>query len=105
MTSERSASVNVLRMKEPAHGPGAGEQPRRAGVAAARPAPGQLARGRLGWPRPWPSPPALGSLADIDECVTGIHNCSTNETCFNVQGGFRCLAFECPENYRRSADT
>ncbi|XP_011373281.1 fibulin-1 isoform X2 [Pteropus vampyrus] len=42
---------------------------------------------------------------DIDECVTGTHNCSTNETCFNVQGGFRCLAFECPENYRRSADT
>lgn len=43
--------------------------------------------------------------ADIDECVTGIHNCSINETCFNIQGGFRCLAFECPENYRRSADT
>lgn len=43
--------------------------------------------------------------ADIDECVTGIHNCSVNETCFNIQGGFRCLAFECPENYRRSADT
>uniref|UniRef100_A0A8C9PQD0 Fibulin-1 n=1 Tax=Spermophilus dauricus TaxID=99837 RepID=A0A8C9PQD0_SPEDA len=42
---------------------------------------------------------------DIDECVTGIHNCSINETCFNIQGGFRCLAFECPENYRRSADT
>ena len=48
---------------------------------------------------------ALGSPADIDECVTGIHNCSINETCFNIQGGFRCLAFECPENYRRSADT
>lgn len=44
-------------------------------------------------------------LADIDECVTGIHNCSVNETCFNIQGGFRCLAFECPENYRRSGDT
>lgn len=48
---------------------------------------------------------ALGSPADIDECVTGIHNCSINETCFNIQGSFRCLAFECPENYRRSADT
>uniref|UniRef100_A0A8I5N045 Fibulin-1 n=1 Tax=Papio anubis TaxID=9555 RepID=A0A8I5N045_PAPAN len=42
---------------------------------------------------------------DIDECVTGIHNCSINETCFNIQGGFRCLVFECPENYRRSAAT
>lgn len=47
----------------------------------------------------------LWSLVDIDECVTGIHNCSINETCFNIQGSFRCLAFECPENYRRSADT
>lgn len=46
-----------------------------------------------------------GCLTDIDECVTGIHNCSINETCFNIQGGFRCLAFDCPENYRRSADT
>lgn len=74
-------------------------------------------------PRPWPAeapaPPSEGaaclaglaftvlpgSLADIDECVTGIHNCSINETCFNIQGSFRCLAFQCPENYRRSADT
>lgn len=55
--------------------------------------------------RPRPSLGASGSLTDIDECVTGIHNCSINETCFNIQGGFRCLAFECPKNYRRSADT
>lgn len=59
-----------------------------------------MAWGRLGLHRA-----ALGSPADIDECVTGIHNCSINETCFNIQGGFRCLAFECPENYRRSTDT
>lgn len=49
--------------------------------------------------------PPSGSLVDIDECVTGVHNCSVNETCFNIQGSFRCLAFECPEHYRRSADT
>lgn len=61
--------------------------------------------GLLGWPRPSPCCLGGGSLADIDECVTGIHNCSINETCFNIQGGFRCLAFDCPENYRRSADT
>lgn len=50
-------------------------------------------------------PYCLWVSADIDECVTGIHNCSINETCFNIQGSFRCLSFECPENYRRSADT
>ena len=80
----------------------------------------RAANGRQGWPDPPNSGhphlgrgglgglglhcAALGSPADIDECVTGIHNCSINETCFNIQGGFRCLAFECPENYRRSTD-
>ncbi|NXX53224.1 FBLN1 protein, partial [Scopus umbretta] len=42
---------------------------------------------------------------DIDECVAESHNCSFNETCFNIQGGFRCLSLECPENYRKSGDT
>ncbi|XP_021177717.2 fibulin-1 [Fundulus heteroclitus] len=39
---------------------------------------------------------------DIDECATGAHSCSAAETCFNVQGGFRCLFFECPANFRRT---
>ncbi|KAL4612783.1 fibulin-1-like isoform X1 [Arapaima gigas] len=42
---------------------------------------------------------------DLDECVTGTHNCSETETCFNVQGGFRCLSFECPPNYRRAGES
>ena len=42
---------------------------------------------------------------DVDECVTGTHTCSETESCFNVQGGFRCLAFECPPKYRRSGET
>ncbi|XP_051967561.1 fibulin-2-like [Xyrauchen texanus] len=41
---------------------------------------------------------------DIDECAVGTHNCSTSQTCFNIQGGFRCLSFTCPENYRRVSD-
>ncbi|KAM4711708.1 fibulin-1-like [Anableps anableps] len=40
---------------------------------------------------------------DIDECAAGTHSCSALETCFNVQGGFRCLFFECPTNFRRAA--
>uniref|UniRef100_A0A3B5ME87 Fibulin-1 n=1 Tax=Xiphophorus couchianus TaxID=32473 RepID=A0A3B5ME87_9TELE len=41
---------------------------------------------------------------DIDECAAGTHSCSAKEACFNVQGGFRCLFFECPPNFRRSED-
>ncbi|KAG1949701.1 fibulin-2 isoform X2 [Pimephales promelas] len=42
---------------------------------------------------------------DIDECAIGSHNCSSSQTCFNIQGGFRCLSFACPDNYRRVSDT
>ncbi|XP_043964219.1 fibulin-1-like [Gambusia affinis] len=39
---------------------------------------------------------------DIDECAAGTHSCSAKEACFNIQGGFRCLFFECPPNFRRA---
>uniref|UniRef100_A0A4W5MY57 Fibulin 2 n=1 Tax=Hucho hucho TaxID=62062 RepID=A0A4W5MY57_9TELE len=42
---------------------------------------------------------------DVDECTIGAHNCSLAETCYNIQGGFRCLSFDCPQNYRKSSDT
>uniref|UniRef100_A0A667YZX6 Fibulin 2 n=1 Tax=Myripristis murdjan TaxID=586833 RepID=A0A667YZX6_9TELE len=42
---------------------------------------------------------------DIDECATRAHNCSVGETCYNIQGGYRCLAFSCPQNYRKVSDT
>ncbi|XP_067287431.1 fibulin-2 isoform X2 [Pseudorasbora parva] len=42
---------------------------------------------------------------DIDECAIGSHNCSASQTCFNIQGGFRCLSFACPDNYKRVSDT
>ncbi|CAB1329323.1 unnamed protein product [Coregonus sp. 'balchen'] len=45
------------------------------------------------------------SCRDIDECAIGAHNCSLAETCYNIQGGFRCLSFDCPQNYRKSSDT
>ncbi|XP_030314326.1 fibulin-2 isoform X2 [Calypte anna] len=41
---------------------------------------------------------------DIDECAIGTHNCSAAETCYNIQGSFRCLSFECPSNYRQVSD-
>ncbi|XP_029453365.1 fibulin-2 [Rhinatrema bivittatum] len=44
------------------------------------------------------------SCRDIDECTTGAHNCSSSEFCYNIQGNFRCLSFECPENYRKVSD-
>ncbi|XP_026857595.2 fibulin-2-like isoform X2 [Electrophorus electricus] len=45
------------------------------------------------------------SCQDIDECGTEAHNCTAGETCYNIQGGHRCLGFSCPHNYRRVADT
>lgn len=44
------------------------------------------------------------SLLDVDECALGNHNCSAAETCYNIQGSFRCLSFECPSNYRKVSD-
>ncbi|KAI3369245.1 hypothetical protein L3Q82_007788 [Scortum barcoo] len=42
---------------------------------------------------------------DIDECTAGTHNCSYGQTCYNLQGSFRCLSFECPNNYKKVSDT
>ncbi|XP_077181713.1 fibulin-2 isoform X2 [Paroedura picta] len=41
---------------------------------------------------------------DIDECALGNHNCSSAQSCYNIQGSFRCLLFECPANYRKVSD-
>lgn len=49
--------------------------------------------------------PSGRSCRDIDECTTGAHNCSLAETCYNIQGGYRCLSLSCPPNYRRVSDT
>lgn len=47
----------------------------------------------------------LTVVVDIDECTTGAHNCSLAETCYNIQGGYRCLSLNCPPNYRKVSDT
>ncbi|KAM5148002.1 fibulin-2 [Mantella aurantiaca] len=41
------------------------------------------------------------SCKDIDECDIGTHNCSASDECYNILGSYKCLSFECPENYRR----
>ncbi|KAG7254910.1 hypothetical protein CRUP_034557 [Coryphaenoides rupestris] len=41
----------------------------------------------------------------IDECAIGAHNCSLAQTCYNIQGGHRCLDLGCPPNYGKVADT
>lgn len=37
-------------------------------------------------------------FTDIDECQTGVHNCTETEKCINVLGGNIC---RCDEGYRR----
>uniref|UniRef100_A0A8C7Z651 Fibulin 2 n=1 Tax=Oryzias sinensis TaxID=183150 RepID=A0A8C7Z651_9TELE len=45
------------------------------------------------------------TCTDVDECKVGSHNCSSEKTCFNLQGGFRCLSFDCPHNYKKVSST
>ena len=33
---------------------------------------------------------------DIDECVIGVDNCSSDGTCYNTPGGFNCV---CNQGY------
>ncbi|XP_051865033.1 fibulin-2-like isoform X2 [Pristis pectinata] len=49
--------------------------------------------------------PNRRNCKDLDECTLGTHNCTAAETCFNIQGGYKCLSFECPANYRRVGQT
>ncbi|UJR26258.1 hypothetical protein I4U23_007598 [Adineta vaga] len=36
---------------------------------------------------------------DINECQLGTHNCSNNDVCVNIHGGFRCIHIDCPNGY------
>ncbi|XP_063299802.1 EGF-containing fibulin-like extracellular matrix protein 1 [Pelobates fuscus] len=38
---------------------------------------------------------------DIDECVTGTHNCRADQVCSNLRGSFTCL---CPRGYQKRGE-
>lgn len=42
---------------------------------------------------------------DINECLKGIHNCSKNEKCINLNGQFKCASIACPNGYISSINT
>ena len=46
-----------------------------------------------------PSP--FADLADIDECVLSLHNCSDLEVCLDTEGAFECL---CLDGYIRDME-
>ncbi|XP_078596282.1 uncharacterized protein LOC144873139 isoform X2 [Branchiostoma floridae x Branchiostoma japonicum] len=45
------------------------------------------------------------SCADIKECDTGLHNCTAQQECFNIRGGYRCHDVTCPDNYVKTTPT
>ncbi|XP_069810923.1 EGF-containing fibulin-like extracellular matrix protein 1 [Dendropsophus ebraccatus] len=38
---------------------------------------------------------------DIDECLTGTHNCRPDQVCTNIRGSFTCL---CPRGYQKRGE-
>ena len=35
---------------------------------------------------------------DVDECTTGVHNCTQDQRCVNIPGGYDC---ECCSGYEK----
>ena len=35
-----------------------------------------------------------GLCVDIDECIAGTDNCSSNGACYNTPGGFNCVCYQ-----------
>ncbi|XP_077910242.1 fibulin-5 isoform X4 [Halichoerus grypus] len=45
------------------------------------------------------------SCQDINECEHGNHTCNLQQTCYNLQGGFKCIdPIRCEEPYLRISD-
>lgn len=56
--------------------------------------------------RPWPRGslglrvPCSPSLADVNECETGVHQCGEGQVCHNLPGSYRC---DCKPGFQRDA--
>ncbi|XP_040285646.1 EGF-containing fibulin-like extracellular matrix protein 1 [Bufo bufo] len=44
---------------------------------------------------------AQNMCQDIDECLTGAHNCRSDQVCTNIRGSFTCL---CPRGYQKRGE-
>ncbi|KAG8557891.1 hypothetical protein GDO81_016767 [Engystomops pustulosus] len=44
---------------------------------------------------------AQNMCQDIDECLTGTHNCRPDQVCTNMRGSFSCL---CPRGYQKRGE-
>ncbi|XP_073528509.1 EGF-containing fibulin-like extracellular matrix protein 1 [Phyllobates terribilis] len=44
---------------------------------------------------------AQNMCQDVDECLTGTHNCRPDQVCNNVRGSFTCL---CPRGYQKRGE-
>lgn len=60
-------------------------------------------------PVPWEHCPASASplpcFSDINECEHRNHTCTLQQTCYNLQGGFKCIdPIRCEEPYIQISD-
>lgn len=47
----------------------------------------------------------LPCISDINECEHRNHTCTLQQTCYNTQGGFKCIdPIRCEEPYLRISD-
>ncbi|XP_069698018.1 hemicentin-1-like isoform X2 [Periplaneta americana] len=58
-----------------------------------------------GWGCPQGFEPSNGICQDVNECKIAPNLCTTDQTCLNTKGTYRCLETPCPSGYERDMDT